>query len=170
MVVVRLQVLLQLLALLCAHAKKSRPSKKMAKSAVGFGRAVRAPAVLPTSGGFGPATRAPPVVAQKPRSSLETKLLQEHATNCATAKQTFAVCAEDSAACTYTAGWEPFLAPADAVAPGNEPYMTSELLRKSRGPLLSERECSALIDEMESHAVFTRTSRSLRTVRVRYYA
>ena len=107
-------LLLLLLALHCAHAKKGRPVRKPAKSSGGgFGSAARTPVVPPKPGGFGPAAaRAPaaraPFVAPKPRSSLETKLLQEHTTNCALAKQTFAVCADDSGACTYTytAGWD----------------------------------------------------------------
>ena len=103
-------LLLLLLALHCAHAKKGRPVRRPAKSSGGgFGSAARTPVVPPKPGGFGPAAaRAPaaraPAVAPKPRSSLETKLLQEHTTNCALAKQTFAVCADDSGACTYTAG------------------------------------------------------------------
>jgi hypothetical protein len=133
---------LLLLALDCAHAKKGRPVRRPTKSSgVGFGSAARTP-VVPSR-----APARPP----KPRSSLETKLLQEHTTNCAMAKQTFAVCADDSGACTYTAGWDLFSAPADAVSPGNEPYATSELLRRSRGPLLSETECTSLVDAMEAH-------------------
>ena len=113
-----------------AHAKKGGRPSKPGKPA-----------------GFAP--RA--AVAKQPKaSSLETKLLQEHKTNCAVAKQSFAVCADDGPG-TYTAGWERFSAPADAVAPGNEPYATRDLLRKSTGPLLSAAECSALTDEMEAH-------------------
>ena len=146
----RLRVLLLLLiALHCSHAKKGRPVRRPAKSSGGgFGRAARTPASKPA--GFGPAARAP-VVPPKPRSSLETKLLQEHTTNCAMAKQTFAVCADDTGACTYTAGGEPFSAPADAVAPGNAPYATDALLRRSRGALLSEHECASLVGAMEAH-------------------
>ena len=104
-------LLLLLLALHCSHAKKGRPVRRPAKSSGGgFGRAARTPASKPA--GFGPAAARAPVVPPKPRSSLETKLLQEHTTNCALAKQTFAVCADDAGACTYTAGWEPFSAPA----------------------------------------------------------
>jgi hypothetical protein len=139
-------LLLLLLALYCSHAKKGRPVRRPAGG--GFGRAARPPASKP--GGFGPAARAP-VVPPKPRSSLETKLLQEHTTNCAMAKQIFTVCADDSAACTYTAGWEPFRTPADSVAPGNAPYATDALLRRSRGALLSEHECASLVDAMEAH-------------------
>ena len=142
-------LLLLLLALHCSHAKKGRPARRPVKpSGGGFGRAARTPTSKP--GGFGPAARAP-VVPPKPRSSLETKLLQEHTTNCAMAKQTFAVCADDTGACTYTAGWEPFSAPADAVAPGNAPYATDALLRRSRGALLSEHECASLVGAMEAH-------------------
>ena len=98
----RLRVLLLLLiALHCSHAKKGRPVRRPAKSSGGgFGRAARTPASKPA--GFGPAARAP-VVPPKPRSSLETKLLQEHTTNCAMAKQTFAVCADDAGAACH--GW-----------------------------------------------------------------
>lgn len=144
-----LVLLLLLLALYCSHAKKGRPVRRPAKSSGGgFGRAARTPASKP--GGFGSAARAP-VVPPNPRSSLETKLLQEHTTNCAIAKQIFAVCDDDSGACTYTAGWEPFCAPTDAVAPGNAPYATDALLRRSRGALLSEHECASLVDAMEAH-------------------
>ena len=143
-------LLLLLLALHCSHAKKGRPVRRPAKSSGGgFGRAARTPASKP--GGFGPTAARAPVVPPKPRSSLETKLLQEHTTNCAMAKQTFAVCADDAGACTYTAGWEPFSAPADAVAPGNAPYATDALLRRSRGALLSEHECASLVGAMEAH-------------------
>ena len=142
-------LLLLLLALHCSHAKKGRPVRRPAKSGGGFGRAARTPASKP--GGFGPAAARAPVIPPKPRSSLETKLLQEHTTNCAMAKQTFAVCADDAGACTYTAGWEPFRAPADAVAPGNAPYATDALLRRSRGALLSEHECASLVGAMEAH-------------------
>ena len=82
-----------------AHAKKGGRPSKPGKPA-----------------GFAP--RA--AVAKQPKaSSLETKLLQEHKTNCAVAKQSFAVCADDGPG-TYTAGWERFSGPADAVTPGNE--------------------------------------------------
>ena len=146
-------LLLLLLALYCAHAKKGRSVRRPTKpSGGGFGSAARTPAVPSKPGGFGagPAARAP-AVPPKPRSSLETKLLQEHTANCAMAKQTFAVCTDDSGAGAYMAGWQPFSAPADAVAPGNEPYATNELLRRSRGPLLSEGECASLVDAMEAH-------------------
>ena len=77
--------------------------------------------------------------------------MREHTTNCAAAKQIFAVC-KDGAVGGYSEGWERYETPADLVSPGNEPYATRELLLKSSGQLLSDAECDGLVDAMDAHS------------------
>lgn len=77
--------------------------------------------------------------------------MREHTTNCAAAKQIFAVC-KGSAVGGYSEGWERYETPADLVSPGNEPYGTRELLLKSSGQLLSDSECDGLVDAMDAHS------------------
>eukprot|EP00966_Prymnesium_polylepis_P298543 6899091-Prymnesium_polylepis.1 len=103
-------------------------------------------------GGFGqqPQKKKSAATVAKKATTLDAKVLREHAANCAAAKQTFGTCADDTDG-AYRAGWEPHRAPADAVSPGNEPYGTRNLLLRSAGPLLSTDECASLVDEMEAH-------------------
>lgn len=83
-------------------------------------------------------------------SSLETKLLEEHAASCKRAAAVFGI-ADDATPGRYDRGWESRTLPPSAVSEGNTPYGSDELLRLSQAPLLSEDECERLIELMEAH-------------------
>ena len=107
---------------------------------------------LPQKGSSSKKVRGvPPLPSSNGGGSLEKKLLQQHAENCAASALKWATCADDSMPGSYSGGWDA-LPPVPPISPnGNEPYGTERLILKSRAPLLSADECATLIEQMEAH-------------------
>ena len=131
-------------------------AKRVAKGGRGFGASGRG-----FSSNRKPARSAkqsrPPAAKQavppaaKPRGGLETTLLEQHAENCRASADRWATCTHDDMPGQYEGGWHS-LSSAPPIAPeNNQPYGTDRLILKSRAPLLSEEECAALIEQMETH-------------------
>jgi|TARA_B100000524_G_scaffold128239_1_gene63223 tetratricopeptide (TPR) repeat protein len=103
--------------------------------------------------GVTPRRRAPLLLVAKdmsPPSSLETKLLEEHAASCERAASVFGV-TDDASSGGYSGGWATRTLPPSAVSESNDPYASDELLRLSEAPLLSAEDCQTFISLMEAH-------------------
>jgi hypothetical protein len=137
-------------------ASSGRGGRKPRGGGSGFGKSTPPSAPGPAAGKRPKKKGAPssaliPDDVRSRTASLEQKLREQHAANCAKAAQLWATCSDANADGTYTGGWESYSVPREGVSPGNEPYGTDRLLLKSRGPLLSAAVCQELIDRMEAH-------------------
>lgn len=121
----------------------------------GFGNArpsARTPAKPERAGSAsGPSRDQLRATPRDEESSLASFVRSQHEDNCATATALYGVPSDQPNALTYTGGWEEWRLPADTVSPGNAPYGTNALLRRSTAPLLSESEARSLTRIAEDH-------------------